>query len=309
MSSLDGLKSLIKSKRQLAVSNSTPAFYQDELHPITTGDESEGNASKRPRPSSDESRPNSDLNTGSKTTRNANDSTEYTTFSSSVTVLDSDIVEYLRRNGEPIRLFGESDDDRNERARELMDTRASQSECSPPVRTSESLDPFNGYFKRLSEDVTLGDIFLTWLHNVIARWHSIGELGPQVSGSSAPDQKDRNVIRLTLQALEPLLEAYMSGTLDDSLSGELRNIAACASARKYRDANHAYLQLSIGNKPWPIGVGHVFIQERASMDKIATSSHIMNNEKVRAYIQSVKRLLNIAAEFWPAIDPGQRWNS
>lgn len=71
--------------------------------------------------------------------------------------------------------------------------------------------------------------------------------------------------------------------------------------REYRHANDSYLQLSIGNAPWPIGVTMVGIHERSGREKIFSSNvaHVLNDEVSRKYIQSLKRLMTFAQTKWP----------
>lgn len=61
--------------------------------------------------------------------------------------------------------------------------------------------------------------------------------------------------------------------------------------REYIKANDAYLRLSIGNAPWPIGVTMVGIHERSGREKIFSNNvaHVLNDEVSRKYIQSLKR--------------------
>ena len=52
-------------------------------------------------------------------------------------------------------------------------------------------------------------------------------------------------------------------------------------------ANDAYLQMAIGNAPWPIGVTMVGIHARTGREKIFSQSiaHVLNDETQRKYIQ------------------------
>ena len=74
--------------------------------------------------------------------------------------------------------------------------------------------------------------------------------------------------------------------------------------RQYRMANDSYLQLSIGNAPWPIGVTMVGIHERSGREKIFSSNvaHVLNDEVSRKYIQSLKRLMTFAQTRYPPGD-------
>lgn len=71
--------------------------------------------------------------------------------------------------------------------------------------------------------------------------------------------------------------------------------------REYLKAQEYYLQLAIGNAPWPIGVTAVGIHERSSRERIHSSqvAHVLNDEKSRKYIQSLKRLMTFCQEKYP----------
>lgn len=55
----------------------------------------------------------------------------------------------------------------------------------------------------------------------------------------------------------------------------------------YVQANDAYLQMAIGNAPWPIGVTMVGIHARTGREKIFSKhvAHVLNDETQRKYIQ------------------------
>lgn len=52
-------------------------------------------------------------------------------------------------------------------------------------------------------------------------------------------------------------------------------------------ANEAYLEMAIGNAPWPIGVTMVGIHARTGREKIFAKNvaHVLNDETQRKYIQ------------------------
>ena len=53
------------------------------------------------------------------------------------------------------------------------------------------------------------------------------------------------------------------------------------------EANDAYLEMAIGNAPWPIGVTMVGIHARTGREKIFARNvaHVLNDETQRKYIQ------------------------
>lgn len=52
-------------------------------------------------------------------------------------------------------------------------------------------------------------------------------------------------------------------------------------------ANDAYLEMAIGNAPWPIGVTMVGIHARTGREKISSRNvaHVLNDETQRKYMQ------------------------
>ena len=67
----------------------------------------------------------------------------------------------------------------------------------------------------------------------------------------------------------------------------LREMAVNVMKREYIKANDAYLRMSIGNAPWPIGVTNVGIHSRTGREKISSHNiaHVLNDEMQRKYIQ------------------------
>ncbi|XP_046922760.1 pre-mRNA-splicing factor 18 isoform X2 [Lynx rufus] len=74
----------------------------------------------------------------------------------------------------------------------------------------------------------------------------------------------------------------------------------------FRKANDAYLQMAIGNAPWPIGVTMVGIHARTGREKIFSKhvAHVLNDETQRKYIQGLKRLMTICQKHFPT-DPSK----
>lgn len=89
--------------------------------------------------------------------------------------------------------------------------------------------------------------------------------------------------------------------------------------REYVKAHDKYLEISIGNSPWPMGVTMVGIHERSGRAKIFSSqvarnpfillflnksiSDILNDETQRKYLQAFKRLITFSQKIYPNNDP------
>lgn len=110
----------------------------------------------------------------------------------------------------------------------------------------------------------------------------------------------------TQEYLKPLLRKLKSFTLPEDISDSLTEIVVHLLNRNYLKASDAYLQMAIGNAPWPIGVTMVGIHARTGREKIFSKNvaHVMNDETQRKYIQGLKRLMTKCQEYYPT-DPSR----
>jgi len=107
--------------------------------------------------------------------------------------------------------------------------------------------------------------------------------------------------------LKPLFKQLKTRTLPPDMLKNVALIVHYMQTRQYQRANDAYLRLSIGNAPWPIGVTMVGIHERSAREKISTDqvAHVLNDEVSRKYIQSLKRILTFSQTKYPPHDMSQ----
>ncbi|GAA6059664.1 hypothetical protein JCM10212_000051 [Sporobolomyces blumeae] len=108
--------------------------------------------------------------------------------------------------------------------------------------------------------------------------------------------------------LKPLFKSLRKRDLAEDVLQAIAEITFYMQTREYLRANDAYLRLSIGNAPWPIGVTMVGIHERSGREKIFSNNvaHVLNDETSRKYIQSLKRLLTFAQAVRPPADVSQK---
>lgn len=104
--------------------------------------------------------------------------------------------------------------------------------------------------------------------------------------------------------LKPLFKSLRKRDLAPDVLQAIAEITYNMQIREYIKANDAYLRLSIGNAPWPIGVTMVGIHERSGREKIFSNNvaHVLNDETSRKYIQSVKRLMTYCQTVYPPSD-------
>jgi len=103
--------------------------------------------------------------------------------------------------------------------------------------------------------------------------------------------------------LKPLFKKLKSRSVPDDILESLVEIVQLVLDREYVKANDAYLQMAIGNAPWPIGVTMVGIHARTGREKIFSKhvAHVLNDETQRKYIQALKRLMTKCQQFFPTV--------
>nr|CAG4645447.1 EOG090X03WO [Lynceus sp. MCZ IZ 141354] len=110
----------------------------------------------------------------------------------------------------------------------------------------------------------------------------------------------------TQSYLKPLFKKLKKRSMPDDILDSLTTIVKHLLKRNYVAASDAYLQMAIGNAPWPIGVTMVGIHARTGREKIFSKhvAHVLNDETQRKYIQGIKRLMTKCQFFFPT-DPSR----
>lgn len=124
---------------------------------------------------------------------------------------------------------------------------------------------------------------------------------------TSPQGKIDSVTYTQTQAyLKPLFRQLKHNKVADDILKHLVHIVRHLLERDYVKANDYYLQMAIGNSPWPIGVTMVGIHARTGREKIFSQNiaHVLNDETQRKYIQGLKRLITRCQKFFPA-DPSK----
>jgi pre-mRNA-splicing factor 18 len=122
-----------------------------------------------------------------------------------------------------------------------------------------------------------------------------------------------NGYRQTDKAFQTLYSRLRTGGVHSEIRSCLLMIIHAIEQRNYQRANEIYLQLSIGNQQWPIGVTSVGIHERKAREKLSfyanekSQAHIMNDEATRKYLHGVSRLIKAVQGLRPT-DPSRSVN-
>ncbi len=86
--------------------------------------------------------------------------------------------------------------------------------------------------------------------------------------------------------IKPLIQLLRKQTLEKEILSKLYLVVQYCMMKEYVRANDKYLELAIGNAPWPMGVTMVGIHERSGRSRIYQDNikHILNDETTRRYL-------------------------
>ncbi|KAJ2787287.1 hypothetical protein GGI15_000837 [Coemansia interrupta] len=252
---------------------------------------------------------------------------------------DDEVVKRLRARGEPIRLFGEGSGERRKRLRHLElseeKTDGQQNEfrrVMAQVEAGAMLDDLHRqanmtldsddhwrqkYQRTLDYDVSgispellrtdidrLHTLLYVYFKRLVYEWREWLDARPEDERHSAEGKMAAATQRQAAEYLRPLFRSLKARKLPADVLARVTEIARFMMDREYMRANDAYLQLSIGNAPWPLGVTQVGIHARAARENINANkvAHVLNDETQRKWIQSVKRLIRFAQTKYPPDD-------
>ncbi|XP_063632841.1 pre-mRNA-splicing factor 18 [Cydia splendana] len=254
----------------------------------------------------------------------------------------SEVIKRLRERGHPILLYGESEVQAFRRLRrieiqepeanrgfrndfqEAMDkvdeaylneilALGTQSDTEKSLK-EDALDDSVTYefIQEMAKTMGQGDrnydmnVIMTLLQFLLTMW------GQQLNSATAAEKNTvkhkmtRATYTQTQVYLKPLMRKLKKKNLPEDICDSLMEITKCLLERNYLMASDAYLQMAIGNAPWPIGVTMVGIHARTGREKIFSKNvaHVMNDETQRKYIQALKRLMTKCQEYFPT-DPSR----
>ncbi|KAF7327558.1 SFM domain-containing protein [Mycena kentingensis (nom. inval.)] len=251
-------------------------------------------------------------------------------------ISNEETIRRLRSKGQPIRLFGETDKDRRLRLRalELIEERdhnrhGGQNDFKKALEDVENVEremrakSSKGKKKKDAADqqpVAVIDLDLVKsdpdklypliyfaLKRTLREWGEAMDERPESIKATTQGRLAAATQVQSADYLKPLFKQLRARALPADVLGRMAEIVHHMQKRQYQRANDAYLRLSIGNAPWPIGVTMVGIHERSAREKISTDqvAHVLNDEVSRKYIQSLKRLLTFSQTKYPPDDISQ----
>lgn len=259
-----------------------------------------------------------------------------------MTLSRPEVIRRLRERGKPVRLFGETDYDAFQRLRtlEMLTPEVNKGLRNDLKAALDKIDQqcLNEIVgaQEAGEVDTQNDLKVHEENTTMEELEALGE-----SLGTGEDPKDMDIItkvlkfllgvwakelnaredyvKLSVQGklnsathkqtesyLRPLFRKLQQRNLPADIKGSITAIIKFLLQREYVKANDAYLQMAIGNAPWPIGVTMVGIHARTGREKIFSKhvAHVLNDETQRKYIQGLKRLMTICQKHFPT-DPSK----
>nr|XP_061812675.1 pre-mRNA-splicing factor 18 isoform X5 [Nerophis lumbriciformis] len=212
-----------------------------------------------------------------------------------MTLSRQEVIRRLRERGEPIRLFGESDYDAFQRLRkiEILTPEVNKGLRNDLKAAMDKID--QQYLNEIVGGTEPGELDTQHdlkVHEENTTIEELEALGKNLGRGD--DEGDQDVI-----------DKFLSN-LPADIKESITDIIKFMLEREYVKANDAYLQMAIGNAPWPIGVTMVGIHARTGREKIFSKhvAHVLNDETQRKYIQGLKRLMTICQKHFTT-DPSK----
>lgn len=214
------------------------------------------------------------------------------------------VIQRLREIQQPIRFFAESDRDIYNRWKRLQFEGATLhldlAQGSHTIAHQEKEMEKKGE-EIFNEDLThlwgpSKDIY-EWIRYVMDTWES------DLKEKKLPSGHQQMVTFKSSQMyLKPFLKLLRRDQVPKDVTTNIHKILTNCRTRNYEEAHQVYMDLAIGNKPWPIGVTMSTFHERAAHARIGSDNegHVLQDETTRKYIHAVKRLLTFSQQKWPS---------
>lgn len=260
-----------------------------------------------------------------------------------------EVIRRLRERSQPIRLFGEKDEDSYNRLKQLelsepditnglgndykiaMDkvNEEINNSCERSMNTSESAVKADVNTTELNITIEEMKILIQDLspinnsndeQSIAKDCEIISKLLRFILDSWGKELNDRSIEIKTSQEgkkvsatytstranLKPLFKLLRRNNISRDILRQLKLIAKDLVAKNYKDATSHYIEMSVGNAAWPMGVTMVGIHARTGREKISQNNiaHALNDETQRKYIQGIKRLISQFSRMFPT-DPSR----
>jgi len=254
-----------------------------------------------------------------------------------------EVIRRLREINQAIRLFGESDEGANRRLRSLVldeddNFRLHKStndyqeamklvdkqylkiiEASDPIDHKEKLELklyttklTYSELQTLAMDIRRGNanhddnVIAEWIKLMMTLWGKELNEREEDDKMNLRGKMDSGTFTQTKMYIKPLLKLLKKNTMSDDIRDSLSSMVKYIMHKDYILANEKYMEMAIGNAPWPIGVTNAGIHARPGRERIFSKhvAHVLNDESQRRWIQGLKRLVTKSQQYFPT-DPSR----
>uniref|UniRef100_A0A915KL12 Pre-mRNA-splicing factor 18 n=1 Tax=Romanomermis culicivorax TaxID=13658 RepID=A0A915KL12_ROMCU len=207
------------------------------------------------------------------------------------------VIRKLRDRNAPIRLFGENDFDAFKRLRTLevdlpdVETgfRNDLQAAMDQVDEDFLKEIIAGQDADKRHDAVVEDETITFneLQFILQKWGRELNSRPMDEKRSSTGKFALATYTQTREYLNPLFKKLKTKMCLPDIREHLVNITLCLLKRDYIQANNCYMEMAIGNAPWPVGVTASGIHKRPGSEKlyVRNVAHVLNDELQRKYIQ------------------------
>uniref|UniRef100_A0A914ZN80 Pre-mRNA-splicing factor 18 n=1 Tax=Parascaris univalens TaxID=6257 RepID=A0A914ZN80_PARUN len=151
------------------------------------------------------------------------------------------------------------------------------------------------------------DIIREFFSYILSRWGRALNARDELTKRSAEGKLAATMHKQTMEHLRPLLSSLERHTTNADIRQHIVKICRLIIIeRDYIRANNAYMEMAIGNAPWPVGVTRSGLHQRPGSAKayVSNIAHVLNDETQRKYIQAFKRIMSRCQRYFPA-DPSK----
>uniref|UniRef100_A0AAF5D7T9 Pre-mRNA-splicing factor 18 n=2 Tax=Strongyloides stercoralis TaxID=6248 RepID=A0AAF5D7T9_STRER len=233
-----------------------------------------------------------------------------------------EVFQRLRSFKEPIKLFGETENEIRQRLSEIEKNGLEVPEIVKKKSDFEVIKPSNVIKKEEDEkkydivynegkdlkwedieeeakllgenDSTDCKVIADFIRYSLLKWANELNERSYEEKSSTEGRFQASIHKETVTHIKPLLKDVDNRSIKSEIRRHLAVICRYVIVEKDQiKANNAYMEMAIGNAPWPVGVTRSGIHQRPSSSRMYVSNiaHVLNDEKQRKYIQGLKRLI------------------
>jgi pre-mRNA-splicing factor 18 len=149
-------------------------------------------------------------------------------------------------------------------------------------------------YSQFSNEYKSNELY-NWINLVLEDWESyIKESISNKRIKSKIVSKELEKYQQCSQNVKPLITLLQERKLNQVILDKLFTVMVFAENKDLLNANDRYIDLSIGNAAWPMGLTMVGIHQRTGKSSISPAqvAYILNDETTKKYLQSIRRILS-----------------